>query len=62
MSRDIRVNILGEITSAIDFDCDNLYIKYEFRKPGDWRYDEKNIKAMAELSKTDENLKELHIE
>ena len=42
----IRINIIGEITKARDFDVDNLYIKYKFvlpkRHTGDLKKDKKN--------------------
>ena len=40
--KEIRINIIGEITKARDFDVDNLYIKYKFvlpKKKGEWMED-----------------------
>ena len=33
MLKEIRINIIGEISKARNFDIDNLYIKFNFNMP-----------------------------
>ena len=53
--KEIRINIIGEIAKARDFDVDNLYIKYSFilpkKKKGDkfaWEHDYEDLKDTIE--------------
>ena len=48
--KEIRINIIGEITKAQDFDSDNLYIKYTFIPPNkQWKHDLSDLKDTIEM-------------
>ena len=50
----VRVTVLGEIVSALDFDAENIYIRYQLFLPPGWAFEDANEFEIAGVLRDDQ--------